>query len=170
MKTKQITQTAAFLAIGLALHAFTPSLLGSMKPDFLLSMLFLQLFHRPKLKEALVIALVFGIASAMTTGFPGGQVPNLIDKLVTTLFFITFLKLAKRLPRMLQLLLGSALGTLVSGTVFLISAQLITQQSILFGALFAGIVLPATAVNSFFVTLIGLALAHTPLRRTIFAE
>ena len=58
-----------------------------MKPDMMLLMMFLAIVLFPEKKNVLVVALGCGLLSALTTGFPGGQIPNIIDKLVTAFVF-----------------------------------------------------------------------------------
>ena len=55
-----------------------------MKPDFLLSMLFVALYIENSPKNAVIAGLLAGIFSALTTGFPGGQVANMADKMVSS--------------------------------------------------------------------------------------
>ena len=80
MKTKNIITTALLLAIGMVLHFITPPVYGGIKPDFLLSCMFIAILIQDDFSNALAAGLTAGIMSAMTTSFPGGQLPNLIEK------------------------------------------------------------------------------------------
>ncbi|MCG3084725.1 tryptophan transporter, partial [Anoxybacillus sp. LAT27] len=64
--------------------------------------------------------------SAMTTTFPGGQLPNMIDKIITA--FVVF-ALATLMKAYSQTVIGAsvlaAVGTVISGGVFLAAALLL---------------------------------------------
>ena len=149
MKTKNITISAIFMALGLVMHFMVPPIFGGVKPDFLLSMMFMCLIITDDIKEAILVGLCGGVMSALTTSFPGGQIPNMAEKILTTLFCYYLLKaLGKDLttPKIIVLF---ALGTLVSGLVFLLLALFITDQmAIFFPSL--SVVLLAMVVNSIF--------------------
>ncbi|MDA6131319.1 hypothetical protein OSK38_28630, partial [Escherichia coli] len=84
----------------------------------------------------------------LTTTFPGGLIPNIIDKPVTAFtFFVLFLSLKKFRKNIISAAVLTAAGTIVSGIVFLTSAYLIVGLPGPFTALFAAVVLPAAAVN-----------------------
>ena len=73
------------MALGLVLHLMVPGVFFGVKPDFLLSMMFISLMIVGDAKEAILIGVAGGIMSALTTGFPGGQIPNFIEKIITSL-------------------------------------------------------------------------------------
>ena len=85
MKTRELVLAGILLALGLTLHAVTPALLGNVKPDFLLATMFIAILFQPYLKNTIVIGFVAGVMAAMTTGFPGGQVPSVFDKIISAL-------------------------------------------------------------------------------------
>lgn len=91
MKTRELVLAGILLALGLTLHTVTPSLFGSVKPDFLLATLFIAILYQPKLSNVLVIGIVTGIMAALTTGFPGGQIPSILDKVFTALFVLIYI-------------------------------------------------------------------------------
>lgn len=96
MKTKELVIMALFAAIGAALHSIIPPFLGGMKPDMMLIMMFMGILLFPRVQNVLVIGIVTGIISALTTAFPAGQIPNIIDKPVSAfLFFSLFLLFRK---------------------------------------------------------------------------
>ena len=88
IQTRNLTISAIFMALGLVLHLMVPGIFFGVKPDFLLSMMFISLMIVGDVKEALLIGVAGGIMSALTTGFPGGQIPNFIEKIITSLSLI----------------------------------------------------------------------------------
>ncbi len=86
MKTKELALTALFLAMGLVLHQITIGLVAGMKPDFVVTMLFVAFLLLRNRRLVLPAGLAAGIITALTTSMPGGQVPNIIDKLITAFF------------------------------------------------------------------------------------
>lgn len=155
MNTKKLTLNALLLAIGALLHQITPALGLPMQPDFSLIMLFVIILLNSKdYKICLTAALITGIFSAMTTKFPGGQLPNIIDKTITgnlafALVFIVnnFIKTDNRKYKDIILYILFPIGTLASGTIFLISALIIVGLPASFTALFLTVVVPATIIN-----------------------
>lgn len=126
MNTKQLVNAAILMALGTILHYIIPGFVAGVKPDFLLACVFVVIMISPNTKTALTVALVSGILAAITTNFPGGQIPSLIDKFVASM---AVLGLAKVLPlggktRLagLSKALVFFLGTLVSGGIFLTTA------------------------------------------------
>ncbi len=97
-----------------------------MKPDFMLTMMFIGIFLFPTFKEAFSLSLVTGVLSGIFTTFPGGLVPNIIDKVITGLVFLVVVLALKHLAKNIAVgvvLVG--LGTILSGTIFLTSALLL---------------------------------------------
>ena len=80
MKTKDLVLLSLLVGIGAVLHAVIPPILFGMKPDMLLAMMFLGIILFPKPHHVLLLSVVTGFISALTTGAPGGQIANLIDK------------------------------------------------------------------------------------------
>lgn len=155
MNTQKLTLNALLLAIGALLHQITPALGLPMQPDFSLIMLFVIILLNSKdYKTCLTAALLTGIFSAMTTKFPGGQLPNIIDKAITgnlafALVYIinSFNKSDNKKYKDLILYILFPLGTLLSGTIFLASALIIVGLPASFTALFLTVVIPATIIN-----------------------
>ena len=79
-----------------------------------------------------------------------GQVPNIIDKIVTTVAVYMLIKLLDKtsLSNKVKAIAVNAVGTIVSGTVFLVSALILVGLPTPFGLLFVSVVLPAIAVNT----------------------
>ncbi|WP_040211436.1 tryptophan transporter [Clostridium polynesiense] len=153
MKTKNLILNALLLSIGLMLHQFAPPIFG-MKPDFLLSMMFITIFISKDYKMTVIIGAVSGILTALTTTFPGGQIPNFIDKIITSnlvYLMILFFERNSRINNIknsIKIGLLSASGTLVSGTVFLFSANLLFSLPASFNLLFITVVIPSILINT----------------------
>ncbi|ACV28441.1 Uncharacterised protein [Anaerococcus prevotii] len=149
MKTRNLTISAIFMALGLVMHFLVPPIFGGVKPDFLLSMMFISLIIAGDIKEAILIGVAGGIMSALTTSFPGGQIPNFIEKIIVAIvIFILIQKFGKDLNKY-QIIFIYAFGTLVSGVLFLLLALGITKQMNLFLPSLP-VVLVAMVVNSIF--------------------
>ncbi|HSH35895.1 tryptophan transporter [Schnuerera sp.] len=148
MKLKNNIFTTLLLAIGFILHQITPGILGGMKFDFLLSFMFVSLLLNSKLENAVLAGLLAGLLSAMTTTFPGGQIPNIIDKVATCLilyFVIKYISKFKINPVIIGLI--GALGTFISGTIFLGTAALIIGLPVSMKMLIITVVIPTTIIN-----------------------
>ncbi len=149
MKTRDMIITALLLAVGLVLHTITPPVFGGIKPDFLLSCMFLAIVINKGSANALSAGVVAGLMSAMTTGFPGGQIPNVLDKITTSIIVYAMVRYVfKNNMTNLKLIFLSIVGTLISGTLFLTFAALIAGLPAPFMTLFVAAVLPATALNA----------------------
>jgi len=151
------------LAIGVVLHYITPSTGTPVKPDFLLAMLFLCLLCFEDIKVGVVAGLAAGVLSGLTTNTPGGFLPNLIDKVVTTAALITLIYVLKRFFNMYVLsIMVPIVGTIISGLVFLGTAiALKVLPAEVFVAAFVTAVLPATVGNVVLVALLFGALKQT---------
>lgn len=142
------------LAIGYIMHQITPGTIGNMKFDFLLAFLFVALLISRDLKSTILAGLLAGFITALTTTFPGGQIANVVDKIVSSFAVYLMIKVSDKV-KFKQVSTGiiAFIGTIISGTVFLSTALVLVGLPAPFTALFAGIVLP-TAVTNIFVTLI----------------
>lgn len=151
MSLRESIQIALLLAIGYILHTVIPGYGGGMKPDLLLAMLFIAILLYPSFKSALLAGLIAGLITALTTSFPGGQLPNIIDKLLTSILVLGLVKVAYgRVNRYVLSGLIGIIGTLFSGVVFVGSALLIVglPPGASFGLLMTTVVLPAAALNT----------------------
>ncbi len=149
MKLKTNIFTTLLLTIGLIMHQITPGILGGMKFDFLLIFMFVSLLLNSKFHNTILTGILGGLLSAMTTTFPGGQIPNILDKIVTCLVLFILIKYLSKFnnnPLIVGLLGG--IGTFLSGMVFLTSAAFITGLPAPMSALVIGIVIPTTLVNA----------------------
>ena len=148
MNTKNLVVLALLAGIGVVLHTVMPAFL-TIKPDMMLAMMFLGIILIPEIKSVMLLAIVTGVLSGITTSFPGGTIPNIIDKPVTALiFFGLFLALKKYRNSIISVGVLTAVGTLVSGAIFLGSAYFLVGLPGPFAALFAAGVLPAVALNT----------------------
>lgn len=158
INTQKMIINALLLAIGAILHQVTPVLGLPMQPDFALSMLFvIMIINNNDYKTNIIAAIITGIFTALTTKFPGGQLPNIIDKLVTVnIMYLVLLFLNKTLDLIklnnlkenLLVLITFPLGTLISGSTFLLSAKYISGLPADFSILFITVVIPALLINT----------------------
>ena len=149
MKTKQLTINALLLAVGFILHYVTPAI-GSMQIDFsLITLILIINLNKNSFSTCIAAGIATGIFSGVTSKFPMGMIPNIIDKLVTTIFVYLLIKLLDKtaLNSKIKAIAVNAVGTLVSGIVFLVSALLLVGLPAPFGLLFVTIVIPAIALN-----------------------
>ena len=150
-KTKQLVTNALLLAVGFLLHYVTPAIGLPMQIDFsLITLILIIAFNRNSFSTCLASGLATGIFSGITTKFPLGLVPNIIDKLVTTIFVYLLIKLLDKtaLHSRIKAVVTNAVGTLVSGIVFLASALILVGLPAPFFVLFVTVVVPATVVNT----------------------
>ena len=156
--TKKLTLNALLLAVGLLLHQLTPAIGLPIQPDMSLIMLFtIMIINKGDYKTSLICAVVTGIFNALTTKFPGGQLPNIIDKVVTVNLVYILIYISYKLPYINKLNEKSqdfivsifilSIGTLISGTIFLLSALVLVGLPGSFTALFLVAVVPAIIIN-----------------------
>lgn len=156
--TRKLVLNSILLAIGLLLHQLTPALGLPIQPDMALAMLFvIMVLNKDDYKTCLVAGIITGVFTALTTKFPAGQIPNIVDKTITVNIMFVFMYIVYRLPLIKKLTekkkdtvvttLLLPIGTLISGTSFLLSAKLIVGLPGSFMALFVVAVLPATVLN-----------------------
>lgn len=149
MNLRKLITASLLLAIGMILHQMTPPLVMGMKPDFSLAMMFIAIALCDDYKLTIVIGIAAGILAAATTTFPGGQLPNIIDKLITSqMAFLMFKIVKNKLNNQISMITVSIIGTLISGSVFLSSALFIVGLPAPFEVLFLTVVIPATAINT----------------------
>lgn len=148
MKTKELALAAILLASGLVLHGVVPPVFGGVKPDFLLATMVIAIVSQPKFKNTLLIGVVAGILAALTTGFPGGQIPNIIDKIASALLALALIKVTLKLQSMIVLGLISGAVTIFSGFIFLGSALLLVGLPAPLSVLFVVVVVPTAIANT----------------------
>ena len=148
MNTKNLVLMSLLVAVGAVLYIIIPGFNGGMKPDFMLTMMFIGILLFPEIKNVFLLGLSTGIISGLFSTFPGGFVPNIIDKLITALVFFGLVILLKKLANKLATaIVLTCIGTLVSGTVFLSTAIFIFNAGAVFTELFVIVVLPAVLIN-----------------------
>ena len=150
-KTKQLVTNSLLLAVGLLLHYVTPAIGLPMQIDFSLITLILVInLNRNKFGSCIAAGIATGIFSGITTKFPLGFIPNIIDKITTAIVVYLLIKLLDKtvLNSKIKTIVVNAVGTLVSGLVFLASALLLTGLPAPFSVLFTTVVIPATIINT----------------------
>ncbi|MGN1401432.1 MAG: tryptophan transporter [Bacillus sp. (in: firmicutes)] len=149
MKTKVLVILSLLVGIGAVLHTVVPGVFMGIKPDLMLTMMFLGIILFPDKKNVVLLGIVTGVIALMTTSFPGGQIPNLLDKIVSAFIFYGLLMMAKKYTqRIITLAILTAAGTIVSGVIFLGSALFIAGLPAPFLILFATVVLPTALLNT----------------------
>ena len=149
--TKQLVTNSLLLAVGFLLHYVTPTLGLPMQIDFsLITMILVINLNKNNFSTCIAGGIATGIFSGITTKFPLGFIPNIVDKIMTTIFVYLLLKLLDKttLHSKVKAIVVNAVGTLVSGTVFLVSALLLTGLPAPFSVLFITVVIPAVVVNT----------------------
>ncbi|MFT5875502.1 MAG: hypothetical protein ACI8WT_004495 [Clostridium sp.] len=148
MKTNKLIITSLLLTIGLILHQITPGIFLGIKPDFLLVFMILAIILTKNFKLAFITGIVAGVLCALTTSFPGGQIPNIIDKIITSIIVYSIYKnFNSNSP--LKLTGIYFLGTIISGSIFLGTAIILFGLPAPFLILFVSVVLPTSMLNSF---------------------
>ena len=151
MKTKQLTINALLLAVGFLLHYVTPAIGLPMQIDIsLITLILIINLNRNSFNTCVASGVATGIFSGITTKFPLGFIPNIIDKITTAIAVYLLIKLLDKtaLSIKIKAIVVNAVGTLVSGIVFLSSALLLVGLPAPFFVLFVTVVLPAIAVNT----------------------
>ena len=151
MKTKQLVTNSLLLAVGFLLHYVTPAIGLPMQIDFsLITLVLIINLNRNKFGSCLAGGIATGIFSGITTKFPLGFIPNILDKITTAIVVYLLIKLLDKtaLNSKIKAVITNAVGTLVSGVVFLVSALLLTGLPAPFFVLFTTVVIPAIAVNT----------------------
>lgn len=149
MNTKNLVLMSLLVGVGAVLYIVIPGFNGGMKPDFMLTMMFISILLFPEIKSVFLLGITTGIISGLFSTFPGGFIPNVIDKSVTAFVFFGLVllinKYAKKLPVAIVL---TCIGTLISGVVFLSSAIFLIGADVPFMGLLVAVVLPAVAINA----------------------
>ena len=149
--TKQLVTNSLLLAVGFLLHYVTPAIGLPMQIDFsLITMILVINLNKNNLGTCLASGVATGIFAGLTTKFPMGLVPNILDKIMTTIFVYLLIRLLDKttLHSKIKAVITNAVGTLVSGIVFLASALLLVGLPAPFSVLFITVVIPAIVVNT----------------------
>lgn len=169
MNIRVLIMLSLLVGIGTVLHAVVPGFVFGVKPDMLLSMMFLGVFLFPKARYVLLLALVSGLISALTTQAPGGQIANMIDKpLAAFIVLALFLLLQSKVRNTISAPVLTFIGTLISGSVFAGVVALIAGLGEGgFIALFIGAILPAAVVNTIIMVVL-YPIVQSIIKRTKF--
>lgn len=171
MNTKNLVLMALLVGVGAVLYLVIPGYGEGMKPDFMLTMMFIGILLFPTFKETFLLSLTTGVLSGLFSTFPSGFVPNMIDKVITGIVFFLIVMALRHLAQ--KVAVGAVLvvvGTLISGTVFLSMAQVLVglPGNAAFTALFVAVVLPAVVLNAIAFVIIFPIITRL-LKRTNFA-
>ena len=151
METKKMIINAILIAIGVILHVISPSLGLAAQPDFALAMLFIVMLLNKDYKTTLFSGIIIGIFTALTTKTVGGQLPNIIDKIITcNVMFLILALLRDKVSKNLQSIILMFLGTFLSGVVFLSSLALIYGIQGYIVTPILVIVIPTALINTVF--------------------
>jgi len=158
--TNKIIITSLLLAIGVILHQITPPIFLGMRPDLLLVFMILSIILNKDLKISFITGIVAGVLGALVTAFPGGQLPNIIDKIITSIVVFGLYKSFSKcknnnvnvnvkniINSPLKLASIYFIGTLISGSIFLVSALILFGLPASFLVLFSTIVIPTAVIN-----------------------
>lgn len=148
--TKQIVINALLLAVGFLLHYVTPAI-GSIQIDFsLITLVLIITLNKNSFNTCIAGGIATGIFSGITSKFSMGLILNIIDKIMTTIVIYLIIRLLDKttLSSKIKTIVVNAIGTLVSGIVFLGSALLLTGLPTPFGVLFTTVVVPAIVINT----------------------
>ncbi|WP_342543070.1 tryptophan transporter [Paenisporosarcina sp. FSL H8-0542] len=149
MNTKNLVLMALLVGVGAALYLIVPGFGGGMKPDFMLTMMFIGILLFPKASHVFLLALTTGVISGLFSTFPAGFLPNVIDKFITAFVFFAVVVALKHFTHKLSVSVALAgFGTLLSGIIFLSVAIFVLGVNVPFGGLVVGVVLPTVALNA----------------------
>jgi hypothetical protein len=156
MNTKKMITNAILIAVGAILHQLTPLLGVPMQPDLSLAILFIIIVYNKDYKTTLVCGIIVGVFAALTTKTPGGQLPNIVDKFLTSnIMYLVLIPLRDKISKIKQISLLLPVGTLISGTLFLTVLMILGGIPLdKFGLLFTTVVVPTAILN----VIIGVAL------------
>ncbi|KNF09232.1 putative tryptophan transport protein TrpP [Gottschalkia purinilytica] len=141
--------SALLLALGFIIHQLTPAGFAGITFDIQLTVLFVIIAINMDFKNAIMTGIASGLITSLTTKTPGGHIPNFIDKIVTSiLIYFIILLLFKVLNKQVSLVISGAIGTIISGSVFLGCLILLGGlPAKAFTAAFITAVLPTALVN-----------------------
>lgn len=148
MNTRKMTMNAILIAIGVILHVAAPSIGLPAQPDFAIAMLFIIMLLNKDYKTTIFAGIIIGIFTALTTKTVGGQLPNILDKLVTcNVMYFILLPLREKISQNAQAIILLLFGTILSGVTFLSTLALFYGIE---GSLIApilAVVIPTALVN-----------------------
>ena len=117
---EKLVLMALLVAVGATLYLVIPGFNGGMKPDFMLTMMFIGIFLFPDVRSVFLLAVSTGVISGLFSTFPLAFFPNIIDKLITAfVIFAVIVTLKKVANNLIGATVIVGLGTLLSGAIFL---------------------------------------------------
>ena len=149
--TKQLVTNSLLLAVGFLLHYVTPAIGLPMQIDFsLITLVLIINLNRNSFSTCIASGVATGIFSGITTKFPLGFIPNIIDKITAAIFVYLLIKLLDKtaLHSKVKAIVVNAIGTVISGIVFLVSALILVGLPAPFFVLFTTVVIPAIIINT----------------------
>lgn len=149
-KVKDMVIISLLCAIGLVSHQIMPAFFG-MQADFTLIMLgIIVITYKDSFDLCVTSGAILGIFTALTTKFPAGQIPNILDKMLTSIimYFLFNYVINKINKKIIKNIIVFVAVTLISGIIFLGSAYLLVGLPGPFMLLFATSVLPAIVINT----------------------
>jgi hypothetical protein len=167
VKSLPLVLTGVLLAVGAVLNVVMPDFVFGMSPDMLLTFMFLSILLFPKAKYVLIFGIATGVLAAITTTFPGGFVPNLIERPITAFIVFGLFLLFRKNGSVVTAGIMAAVGTMVSGAIFLMFALIMVglPGGGTFLAFYVGVVLPAAAINTVLMIIIH-PIAHSLMKRS----
>ncbi|MFD1850007.1 tryptophan transporter [Oceanobacillus bengalensis] len=171
MNIRVLIMLSLLVGIGTVLHAAIPGLsIMGVKPDLLLSMMFLGIFLFPKTKYVLLLSLTSGIVAALTTTAAGGQIANIMDKPISAFVVLAlFLFMKNKVNDNISAPVLTFIGTVISGSVFTgIVALIASLPEGGFIGLLVTAVLPAAAINTVIMVVV-YPIVQTIMKRTNLA-
>jgi hypothetical protein len=149
MNTKSLVLMSLLVGVGAALYLVIPGFGNGMKPDFMLTMMFIGILLFPKASHVFLLALTTGVLSGLFSTFPAGFIPNVVDKFITAFVFYAVVMSLKHYSSKLPIATAlSAAGTLLSGVIFLSVAIFVIGVEVPFLPLVLTVVLPAVVINA----------------------
>lgn len=142
---------AVLVGIGAALRSFAPPIF-TITPNFVIGMYCLAIILiRPKITGALAIGIVGGVVSMLTSKSPNPYLNLFTEPAGALACFLV----VKSLPNvsfvkyLLKPVLATAIGTLVSGTIYILLNKIFFAMPVpvAYGA-FISVVLPTAAINT----------------------
>lgn len=149
MNIKKNILISLLLAIGLVFSQITPPFLGGMRFDFLLSFMFISLILTKDFKSTILIGILSGLLSAFASSFPGGELPNILEKIVVSIYIHGLIILFNEEISKGKLVFISLTGTFLSGFLFLTFASILVGLPTSLLSLLKVVVIPATILNGF---------------------
>lgn len=124
--TKVLVTSAVLIALGSIIDIFVPSM--GIKPDFMSATLFIAILLNPTVRHTFTCSFVTGVLAALTTHFPGGEFPSVLDKVVCGFTFMLMLQMLKSRVDSLKIYhIGvlAIINTIISGFVFVYSCLMV---------------------------------------------